>query len=61
MAYPNLAHEKDNTTMMLIYLIHKAKEKEWLSLTLPKLIKLIIGLILWFGTFSDGMFSDRDV
>ena len=46
MAQPNLAHEKDNTTTMLIYINHEAKEKEWLSLTSPKLIKLIIGLIL---------------
>ena len=30
MAYPRLAHDEDNNTMMPIYLNHEAKVKEWL-------------------------------
>ena len=60
MAEPHLALDEDNITMMTIYLIQETNS--------PKLIKLIIGLffVIWdvlilYGMFSDGMFSDSDV
>ena len=62
MASPNLAHDKDNNTMMSIYLIHGAHVKEWLPHQTDHWFSFVIwDVLILHGTFSDGMLSDMDV
>ena len=63
MAYPQLTHDKDNTTMMQMYLAHDANvpKPRGQGKGMVLLHQMYIfgrRLFLLYGTFCDGMFSD---